>query len=269
MLAAYRRALAPFLTRAFPWIFTGRKHLPAHDSYVVVANHSGLGTVEALLLAEVWEREVGGGRRIAPMAHPAMLRSPAVGGFLRRFGAVEATRAGAAWARANDAALLLFPGGDHESMRPFWRPKTVDFAGRTGWIRLAREHGLTIVPMAVTGTHVTAPTLGYSKALAYLSGARLLGVRRVPLSIAGLSASLAYLALSREPRRSLRAAKAALAFAATFAIPWIPSRVGFHLLPPIQVGELTQPDDEIYARVTSAIERVLVSEPVSTPVEAL
>jgi len=269
MLAAYRRAVAPLVTRVFPWLFTGRKHLPAHDSYVVVANHSGLGTVEALLLPEVWAREVGMDRRIAGMAHPAMLRSLGVGAFLRRGGCVEATRAGAAWARANGAALLLFPGGDHESMRPFWRARSVDFAGRTGWVRLAREHGLTIVPMAITGTHLTAPTLGYSKALAYLSGARLLGVRRVPLSIAGILASLGYLALSREPRRSVRAATAALAFAAGFAIPWLPSRVGFHLLPPIQVGELTQSDDEIYARVTGAIERVLASEPASVSFEAL
>src|SRR5262245_51749564 len=64
-LAHYRRLIAPLLRKPWPWIFTGRKHLPTHDSYVVVANHSGLGTVESLLLPDVWAQHLGPDRPIA------------------------------------------------------------------------------------------------------------------------------------------------------------------------------------------------------------
>lgn len=266
LVGAYRRALAPLLRIAFPWIFTGRNHLPSHDSYVVVANHSGLGTVESLVLPELWATEVGTDRPIAAMVHPAMLRTPGLGAVLRRAGCVEATHEGARWARDRGAALVLFPGGDHESMRPFWQSKVVDFAGRTGWVRLARRNGLTIVPMAITGTHVTAPTLGYSKLLAYLSGARLLGIRRVPLSIAGVGAFSLAMLRSRGEKLLPRLVKATLAYTGFFAMPWVPSRIGFHVLPPIQPHELDADDGAVYDRVTSAIARVLEGE-VPAPVK--
>ena len=45
------------------------------------------------------------------------------------------------WARAleRDAALLVYPGGDHETYRPSGSPAKIDFAGRTGFVRLAHR----------------------------------------------------------------------------------------------------------------------------------
>lgn len=256
-LARYQGIAAPLLRLMWPWIFTGRKHLPDHDSYVVVANHSGLGTVESLLLPDVWEKHLGPSHPIAAMIHPAALRTPGLGRLMRSAGCVAATREGAAWARANGAPLLLFPGGDHESMRPLWRSREVDFGGRKGWIQLAREHRLTIVPMAITGSHVTAPNLGYSKLLAYVSGARLLGVRRMPLSVASIAAAILSFSMTRGQPLRKRAVKAALAYDLCFSVPWVPSRLGFHLLPPLQTEELLASDDWVYDRVTTAIAGVL------------
>jgi 1-acyl-sn-glycerol-3-phosphate acyltransferase len=262
-LARYGQLALPLLRRVWPWIFTGRNNLPTHDSYVVVANHSGLGTVESLLLPDVWAQHLGPDRPIAAMIHPAALRAPGLGRLMRSAGCVAATREGAAWARAHRIPLLLFPGGDHESMRPLWRSKEVDFGGRKGWIKLARDHRLTIVPMAITGSHVTAPTLGYSKALAYLSGARLLGVRRMPLSIAGIAAMIAgFFSASGQPVTK-RALRALLAYDVCFSVPWVPSRLGFHLLPPLPPEALEAGDDIIYDRVGAAIGRVLAQPSVS------
>ncbi len=264
LVDAYSRFVAPLLRTMWPWIFTGRKYLPDHDSYVVVANHSGLGAAETFVLPDVWINHLGPTKPIAAMVHPAALRAPLLGKLLRASGCVAATREGAAWARQKRTPLLLFPGGDHESMRPLWRAREVDFAGRTGWIRLAREHRLQIVPMAITGSHVTAPNLGYSKALAYLSGARLLGVRRMPMSVAAIAASAGALALTRGRPVGTRALAAWAAYAVCFSVPWVPSRLGFHLLPPLGVEDLERPDRWIYERVTGAIARVL-SAPAGMP----
>ena len=47
---------------------------------------------------------------------------------------------------AAGAALLVYPGGDHEVHRPSWERHKVDFDGRKGFVRLALEHDVPIVP---------------------------------------------------------------------------------------------------------------------------
>jgi 1-acyl-sn-glycerol-3-phosphate acyltransferase len=157
----------------------------------------------------------------------------------------------------------VFPGGDHEAMRPLWQAKRVDFAGRKGWIRLAREHRLAVVPMCITGSHKTLPILMRSRALAWITGLRLLGVRRAPLPLLSLASALAAARLARSAGAgvTLGAAAAGAAIWATLMIPWIPASIGFHIFDPIGADELADPsrDEAIYARVTGVIQGALKS----------
>src|SRR5262249_16857949 len=149
--------------RLWPAEIFGVERLPLHDRYMLVANHSGMGAAELWALLLLWQERFGTSRPIAGMAHPGAFRIPGLRHVLQALGGVEATREGAAWARAHDVPLLLFPGGDYEASRPVWQAGRVDFAGRTGWIRLAREHGLSIVPVCITGSHVTLPILAHGR----------------------------------------------------------------------------------------------------------
>ena len=54
------------------------------------------------------------------------------------------------------AALLVYPGGDDEVHRPSWERHKVDFAGRKGFVRLALEHDVPIVPVVAIGGQETA-----------------------------------------------------------------------------------------------------------------
>lgn len=195
-LAAYR-AVAPALRALWPAALTGAEQLPASGAFLAVANHSGLGVVESLVLVDTWLEAVGPGVPLAAMAHSSLLRAPLAGALLRAVGAVEATREGAELAVRSGASLLLFPGGDHEAMRPLWRAREVDFAGRRGFIRLARALGLPIVPIAITGSHVTLPTLGASKSLAWVTGLRSVGMKRLPLPISSLLGAAVALRVTR------------------------------------------------------------------------
>src|SRR5262249_37584058 len=170
-------------------------------------------------------------RPVAGMAHPGAFHVPPVRYFLQGLGAVEATRAGAAKARAAGVPLLLFPGGDHEATRPLWQADRVDFAGRRGWIRLARELGLAIVPMCITGSHRTLPIVAGGKAVAWMSGARLIGVHRAPLTLLSVAAGAGALLAGLPWWLSVGTLWASVW--ATMALPWVPARIGFHILPPI------------------------------------
>jgi 1-acyl-sn-glycerol-3-phosphate acyltransferase len=65
-----------------------------------------------------------------------------------------------------EAALLVYPGGDHETYRPTWESGKIDFAGRRGFARLAIEHGCPIVPVVAIGGQETALFLGQGRDLA-------------------------------------------------------------------------------------------------------
>jgi len=49
--------------------------------------------------------------------------------------------------------ILVYPGGAWESSRPTTHRDRIDFNGRSGFIRLARDAGVPIVPIISTGAH--------------------------------------------------------------------------------------------------------------------
>lgn len=227
---------------------------------MVVANHSGLGVAELFSLLVAWTDRHGDDRPIAGMAHSAGFLFPHLRLLLRAYGAVEASRAGAAWARADGVPLLVFPGGDREALRPLRRAREVDFFGRCGWIRIAREHDLDVVPLCISNSHHTLPMLPVPPELtAKLLGLRALGVRRAPLPVHGVA--LAALAARALRRRGTSIPVTALGAAATFVLtgmlPVIPARIGFDVLPPIPRAELDVPDEAIYTRVVGALQRAM------------
>lgn len=257
----WARAVGPLAQRMWPSTFHHLENLPAHDRVLVIANHSGMGTAELLTLSLGWYARFGASRPVAGMAHPGAFKVPVLRHVLHALGAVEATREGAAFARAAGVPLLLFPGGDHEAARPIWQADRVDFCGRKGWVRLAREHGLTVVPLCISGSHITLPILARGRSLSWLIGTRLLGVHRAPLpalSIAAAGVAFGAATVLGLPI-AVSAASAWAAIWATMMLPWIPSRIGFHVLPPIPAEEIAAADDDqaIYERVVGALQSKL------------
>ena len=92
--------------------------------------------------------------------------------FLRRFGTVAASPANAEKALRSGAALLVYPGGDYEVHRPSWHGNRVEFAGRRGFIRLALEHDVPIVPVVSIGGQETALFLSRGETLSQAAGPR-------------------------------------------------------------------------------------------------
>jgi 1-acyl-sn-glycerol-3-phosphate acyltransferase len=263
MLDRYVRMLGPLVRRMWPPTFHDLDRLPHDDKILIVANHSGMGAAELLALTLAWYERFGTTRPMAGMAHPAGFRVPLLRECLHAMGAVEATRVGAAKARQAGVPILLFPGGDHEATRPVWQADRVDFAGRKGWIRLAREHGLTIVPLCISGSHVTLPIVASGRAVAWLTGLRLLGTHRAPLpALALLTSTLAFgAARALGASRSLSLLAAWATITPTVILPWLPSPIGFHFLPPIPAGEVAaSSDDALYDHVVGALGRTLRQE---------
>ncbi len=201
------------------------------------------------LLASLWFRgEVRGmafntyfgvERPFYQLAHNLVLTSP-VGPYLRRFGTVAASHENARKALDAGAAVLVYPGGDWEVNRPTWEANRIDFNGRKGFIKLALDAGVPIVPVVAVGGQETALFLTHGERLSRLLRLdKLLRLKSLPVNL---------------------------------SLPWIvnvgdflghlplPAKITVQVMEPIDVRERygTEPDyDRVYEDVTSAMQEQL------------
>jgi 1-acyl-sn-glycerol-3-phosphate acyltransferase len=220
----------PLVRLWFRYRLRGVENLPAGPC-LIVGNHSALGTAEILGMLVGWHDAFGGQRRVVGMMHDFFIRVPGIGHCYRRIGAVRASRENALRALAAGRDVLVFPGGDLDACRPFYKPRAVHFGKRRGYIKVALQAGVPIVPMATIGSHYTWLMAPGGRFLARIGFGRLLRTDRVPLPIGLIAAVLAISAIVA----SILPFWIALAIAVLGVIP-TPARITTELLPPIDVA---------------------------------
>ena len=163
----------------------GLGNIPEEGPVLLVGNHSGGNlTPDTTVFTLAFHAYFGVERPFYQLAHNLVLSMPGLS-FLRRFGTVAASPANAEKALRSGRALLVYPGGDYEVHRPSWHGNRVEFAGRRGFIRLALEHDVPIVPVVSIGGQETALFLSRGETLSRLLGLdRLLRLKVLPISIA-------------------------------------------------------------------------------------
>jgi len=157
-------------------------HVPPSGGALVVSNHSGgMLTPDVLILAPAFYDHFGYDRPLYTLAHYGVFIGP-LDGWVRRLGVIEASRENAAAALHSGAVVLVFPGGDYDSYRPTLSANTIDFNGRTGYVRSAVEAGVPIVPAVSIGGQETQLFLIRGNWLA-----RKLGITKARMDILPLS----------------------------------------------------------------------------------
>jgi 1-acyl-sn-glycerol-3-phosphate acyltransferase len=163
----------------------GLGNIPEDGPVLMVGNHSGGNlTPDTNVFTLAFTAYFGVERTFHQLAHNLVLSMPGLG-FLRKFGTVAASHKNAEKALSAGAALLVYPGGDYEVHRPSWESNKVDFGGRKGFIRLALNHDVPIVPIVSIGGQETALFLSRGEGLAKaLMLDRFFRLKVLPISIA-------------------------------------------------------------------------------------
>jgi 1-acyl-sn-glycerol-3-phosphate acyltransferase len=163
----------------------GLGNIPDSGPVLLVGNHSGGNmTPDTIIFTLAFSTYFGVERPFYQLAHNLVLATPTLGS-LRKFGTVAASPANAAKALESGAALLIYPGGDYEVHRPSWQGNKVDFANRKGFVRLALERNVPIVPVVSIGGQETALFLSRGERLARLLALdRLFRLKVLPISVA-------------------------------------------------------------------------------------
>jgi 1-acyl-sn-glycerol-3-phosphate acyltransferase len=164
----------------------GLENIPADGPVLIVGNHSGGNvTPDTLVFTLAFNTYFGVERRFYQLAHNLVMIMPQSRiANLRKYGTVAASRENATQALDSGAALLVYPGGDYEVHRPSWDSAKVDWAGRKGWIRLALEKNVPVVPLVALGGQETALFLSRGERLARLLRLdKMLRLKVLPISI--------------------------------------------------------------------------------------
>jgi 1-acyl-sn-glycerol-3-phosphate acyltransferase len=224
----------------------GLQNIPEEGPVLLVGNHSGGNlTPDTHVFTLAFSTYFGVERRFHQLAHNLVLSMPGLG-MLRKYGTVAATPENAQRALDVGAALLVYPGGDYEVHRPTWDSAKVHFGGRRGFIRLAKERKVPLVPVVAIGGQETALFLSRGEGLAKLFGLdRMFRLKVLPISLAlpwGLNVGdmLGHLPL--------------------------PAKLTIQVLEPMDVSRMDV--DRAYERVTTAMQTALtgLAEERSLPV---
>src|SRR3954452_4170571 len=164
----------------------GLERIPDEGPVLIVGNHSG-GNVppDTFVFTLAFTSYFGVERRFYQLAHNLVVSLPFPGAILRKWGTIAANHENARQVLRSGDALLVYPGGDYEVFRPSWERHKVDFGGRKGFLRLAIEEKVPIVPVASVGGQETALFLNRGQWLAKLLMAdKLLRLKSIPISLA-------------------------------------------------------------------------------------
>ena len=151
-----------------------------------VGNHSGgiMGPDLFCTLSALWGT-LGAEAPLYALAHDfAMRRLLPLGRVLSRVGALRAHPESARRALRAGGSVLVYPGGDLDAYRAFWKRDRIVFGDRAGFVRVAQEAGVPIVPIVAQGAHRSALIVHEGEWLASALGLRRWSrIERFPIAL--------------------------------------------------------------------------------------
>jgi 1-acyl-sn-glycerol-3-phosphate acyltransferase len=217
----------------------GWERVPDEPCLVVGVHSGGALTMDAWTLVNAWYTHFEGRRLLHGTAHDVLMAAPGLGDYFRAVGVIAAHRDSVTKTLAKGEDVVVWPGGEVDSMRNWRKRDIATLGGRTGFVKQAIRSGVPLLPVATVGGHDTVFVLSEGKWLANALD-----------KVTGL-------------KKSLRGAN--LPIIAGFPFPVaievlpahvpLPAKIRTELLDPIEVSDdPDKADDDAYVR--SVYERV-------------
>ena len=134
----------------------GFDRIPEDGPVLFVGNHSGGNmTPDSLVFMLGFNTYFGVERPVYALAHALVTAFPVIGTVGRKWGIVTADPKVATKVLKRGASVLVYPGGDIETHRPWTARNEIRFDGRKGFLKIAKEAGVPIVPVVSVGGQET------------------------------------------------------------------------------------------------------------------
>ena len=144
----------------------GLASIPDSGPALIVANHSGVLPLDAIMLQAAVFAEHSAGRNLRLLGADLVYTLPLLSSLARRSGHTRATPGEALRLLAAGELVGVFPEGFKGTGKPFSDRYQLQRFGRGGFARIALQAGVPIIPCAIVGAEEIYPMLGNSPALA-------------------------------------------------------------------------------------------------------
>lgn len=141
-----------FSTMYFRAEVKGFDRVPEDGPVLFVGNHSGGNmTPDSMVFMLGFNTYFGVERPIYALAHSLVTSWPIIGTLASKWGIITARPAAAKLALERENSVLVYPGGDVDTHRPWTARHEIRFDGRKGFLRTAADAGVPIVPVVSVG----------------------------------------------------------------------------------------------------------------------
>jgi 1-acyl-sn-glycerol-3-phosphate acyltransferase len=134
----------------------GWHRLPEAPALLIGVHSGGALTMDAWTFVFEWYRRFGFKRILHGTAHDVLMATPALGDYFKSNGVISASRKSVGRALEAGHDVIVWPGGEEDSMRSWRKRDQAVLAGRKGFVRMAITSAVPIVPVASIGGSDTA-----------------------------------------------------------------------------------------------------------------
>lgn len=173
LLAAFR----PLYRNWFRVEVSGVEHIPDETGALIVANHSGVIALDAIMTQVAVHDEHPHHRHLRLLAADLVFQNAIMGDLARRAGHTLACNPDAERLLNAGEVVGVFPEGFKGIGKPFSQRYKLQRFGRGGFVAAALRTGSPIIPTAIVGAEETYPMIGNAKVVA-----RLLGLPYFPIT---------------------------------------------------------------------------------------
>ncbi len=153
--------LMPF----FGWVYRdyfhvqteGWDHIPTTGPVMLIGSHNGgLASPDAVMMSYDWFRQFGPQRPVYALMDSRIWQAlPGTGHISAQIGAVHAHPRMALAALDQGASVLIYPGGVKDVFRPYSLRHRVCLGDNLGFVKLALQKQVPIIPFISYGAHST------------------------------------------------------------------------------------------------------------------
>ncbi|MGB5632350.1 MAG: lysophospholipid acyltransferase family protein [Waterburya sp.] len=153
--------LMPFFSWVYQYYFRvqsdGWEHIPKTGKVLLIGSHNGgLAAPDTVMMTYDWFRKFGADRLAYALMEPKIWQVfPGLARLATQVGTIQPRPDLVRAALRKDAAILIYPGGAKDVFRPHSLRNKIYFHGHKGFIKLALQEEVPIIPFISHGAHST------------------------------------------------------------------------------------------------------------------
>lgn len=137
----------------------GLKNLPTEGPALLVANHAGALPLDALMIKFGIRKKHSAHRDVRCLLEDIYMRAPYLSPILTSLGMVRAHRENATRLLSTGHLVGVFPEGHRGALKSYKKRYQLQRFGRGGFVKLAYEADVPIIPCAIIGSEESYPMI--------------------------------------------------------------------------------------------------------------